>query len=247
MAGLMLLPATLALTISEPPAATSNWFRGRFGEIGRECRALMRSPRRKWGVLLLIVPGCTCAAQPLLPALASHYGTEASGVLWINGLPGGSLLAAGSLLGLLIPGDCDRRLTYAGAGFTNALGAIILLAPNRPFFYLAGTLVYLLTAGLCNARNIALMLDVVGPDINDVSTWYGALTAISQIPIASMIWLEGRMFHHFGLHGLLWTDAAGNLLVFAMVATLLLDLGSRKMPAAIVPTTKGPGSAIPGD
>lgn len=156
-----------------------------------------------------------CAAQPLLPALASHYGVDATGVLWINGVAGGIVLASGSLLGLFIPGHWDRRLTYAGAGFTNALDAIILLAPNRPFFYLAGTLVYLLTAGFCNARVVALMLDVVGPDIRDVSTWYGALTAMSNIPIFSMIWLEGRMFHHLGVHGLLWTDAAGNLLVFA--------------------------------
>lgn len=243
MAGLMLLPALLALTISEPPPATSHWFRGRFGEIGRECLAVMRSPRRKWGVLLLVGPGCTCAAQPLLPALASHYGVEASGVLWINGIAGGIVLAAGSLLGLLIPGDWDRRLTYAGAGFTNALGAIILLAPNRPFFYLAGTLVYLLTAGFCNARNVALMLDVLGPDISDVSTWYGALTAISQIPIASMIWLEGRMFHHFGVHGLLWTDAAGNLFVFGVVATAFLSRKLRQVPPVIASTTAGP--AVP--
>ena len=232
MAGLMLVPALLALTISEPPPATAHWFRGRLGEMGRECLTVLRSPRRRWSVLLLIAPGCTCAAQPLLPALASHYGVDANGVLWINGVAGGMVLAAGSLLGLLIPGDWDRRLTYAGAGFTNAIGAIILLAPNRPFFYLAGTLVYLLTAGFCNARNVALMLDIVGPDISDVSTWYGALTAVSQIPIASMIWLEGRMFHRFGTHGLLWTDAAGNLVVFAIVAAVFLGRGLPRVSTA---------------
>jgi hypothetical protein len=73
------------------------------------------------------------------------------------------------------------------------------------------------------------MLDVLGPDISDVSTWYGALTAISQIPIASMIWLEGRMFHHFGVHGLLWTDAAGNLFVFGVVATAFLSRRLRQV------------------
>lgn len=238
MAAMMLLPALLALTISDPPPTGSYWFRGRFREMVRESLTVMRSPRRGWSVLLLIGPGCTCAAQPLLPALASHYGVDANGVFWINGIAGGIVLAAGSLLGLLVPGNWDRRLTYAGAGFMNALGAIILVAPNRPSFYLAGTLIYLLTAGFCNARVVALMLDVVGSDIADAATWYSALNAISQIPIVSMIWLEGRMFHRFGDHGLLWTDATGNLLVFAVVVTVCMSRGSRKAPAAIAPTSK---------
>jgi predicted MFS family arabinose efflux permease len=215
--------------------------------MGRESLTVIRSRRRRWSVLLLIAPGCTCAAQTLLPALASHYGVDASGVLWINGIVGGIVLAAGSLLGLLVPGDWDRRLTYAGAGFTNALGSIILLAPNRPSFYLAGTLMYLLTVGFCNARVVALLLDVVGPDISDAATFYSALNAISQIPIASMIWLEGRMFHRFGAHGLLWTDAAGNLLVFAVVAIAFVSRGSRTATAVIAPTTKQRGPTIPAD
>lgn len=235
MGALMLLPALPAFTIPERPPAASYWFRGRFGEIRRECLTVLRSSRRRWSVLLLMAPGCTCAAQPLLPALASHYGVDANGVLWINGVAGGIVLAAGSLLGLLIPGDWDRRLTYAGAGLTNALGAFVLLAPNRPSFYLAGTLIYLLTAGFCNARYIALALDVLGPDIKDTSTWYSVLVSIGNIPIASMIWLEGRMFHHFGAHGLLWTDAAGNLLVFAVVAAAFLSRGSRQIPRPVVP------------
>jgi len=62
------------------------------------------------------------------------------------------VLAAGSLFGVLVPGDWDRRLTYVGAGLMNALGAIVLLAPNRLSFYFAGTLIYLLTAGFCQAQ-----------------------------------------------------------------------------------------------
>ncbi len=226
MAALMLLPALPAFTISEPSPVSSYWFRGRFGEMGREALAVLRSPRRRWSVLLMISPGCTCAAAPLLPALASRYRVDANGVLWVNGVAGGILLAAGSLLGLLVPGDWDRRLTYAGAGLTNAVGAIVLLAASRPSFYVAGTLIYLMTAGFCNARAVALTLDVVGKDIGDASTWFSALTALSQIPIAFMLWLEGRMFHYFGAHGLLWTDAAGNLLVFAIVAAAFLTCAS---------------------
>lgn len=198
------------------------WFQGRFTEMRRECLAVLRSPRRRWGFLLLLAPACTCAAQPLLPAFASHFGVNANGVLWINGVAGGAVLAAGSLLGILVPGDWDRCLTYVGAGVTNAIGAMVLLAPNRPSFYFAGTLIYLLSSGFCQARAVALVMDVVGRDIGDASTWFSALTAITNIPIAFMIWLEGRMFRDFGIHGLLWTDAAGNLIVFTIVAAVFL-------------------------
>ena len=191
--------------------------------MGREARAVLRSPRRRWSVLLMISPACTCAAQPLLPALASRYGVDAQGVLWNNGVAGGILLAAGSLLGLLVPGDWDRRLTYVGAGLTNAVGAMVLLAPQAPILLFCGEFdTYLLTAGFCQARAVALTLDVVGNDIGDASTWFSALTALSGMAVVSMIWLEGRMYHYFGAHGLLWTDAAGNLLVFAIVVTALL-------------------------
>ena len=195
IAALMLLPALLALTVTpKPPPVSSYWFRGRFAEMGREARAVLRSPRRRWSVLLMISPACTCAAQPLLPALASRYGVDAQGVLWNNGVAGGILLAAGSLLGLLVPGDWDRRLTYVGAGLTNAVGAMVLLAPQAPISsYFAGSLIYLLTAGFCQARAVALTLDVVGNDIGDASAWFSALTALSGMAVVSMIWLEGRM------------------------------------------------------
>ncbi len=230
-AALIALPSLAAFTVTEAPLVATNWFRGRYSEMRREYLAVLRSHNRRWGVFLLIAPCCTCAAQPLLPALASHYGVDASGVLWTNGVAGGVVLAAGSLLGLLIPAHWNRRLTYAGAGALNALGAIFLVVANRPQVYYWGTLAYLLTAGLCNARNVALALDIVGKDIRDAGTWYSALISVSNIPIISMIWLEGRMFHRFGTHGLLWTDAGANLLVFAVVAAAFASRGPTSSPA----------------
>lgn len=126
------LPGVLAFTIPETPPGGSSWFRGRLPEIGKEFWALFRSPGRRWSTLLLIAPGGTGAAQSLLPAVASHYGVGASGVMWMNAVGGGVMLAVGSLSGALIPGDWDRRLTYAAAGLTNGLAALVLLAANQP-------------------------------------------------------------------------------------------------------------------
>ncbi len=221
IASLALVPASLALTISEPLVSPSPWFRGRFAVLRHEAMQLLRSPARRWSALLLITPCCTGAAQGLLPALASHYGISATGVIWTNGLGGGVVLALGALCAGLVPGSWDRRLVYVSSGLANGLAAMVLLASNRPSVYVGGTLLYLLTTGFCWARFVSLALAVIGPDTRDASTWYGVLTSAGTVPVMCMIWLDGTGFHAFGVHGLLWTDAVPNLLVFALVLALL--------------------------
>jgi hypothetical protein len=133
---------------------------GRFSQIGK-IFAVVRSPARRWGTLLLLAPGGTGAAQGLPPAIVAHYGVGPTGVIWTNGIAGGVMLGLGSLCGILIPGDWDRRLTYAGAGLTNALAAFVLLSASRPSVYLSGTVLYMSTEGFCWARFTALTVEFV--------------------------------------------------------------------------------------
>jgi hypothetical protein len=225
VAALVALPGLLAFTVPEPLPESSAWFQGRLPQIGKELWAVVRSPLRRWSTLLLLAPGGTGAAQSLLPAIASHYGVGTSGVMWMNGVAGGAMLALGSLSGALIPGDWDRRLTYAAAGLTNAVAAIVLLAANRPSVYLAGTAFYLATEGLCWARSMALMVEIVGVETRDASTLFSVLNAIVTIPVLYMIKLDGLGFSRFGTRGLLWTDAGANLLVFGVVAAIFMAYG----------------------
>jgi hypothetical protein len=231
-AAMVALPGVLAFTIPETPPRPSSWFRGRLPEIGKEFWALFRSPGRRLSTLLLVAPGGTGAAQSLLPAVASHYGVGASGVMWMNGVAGGVMLAAGSLSGALIPGNWDRRLTYAAAGLTNGIAALVLLAASNPSVYLTGTALYLITEGLCWARSTALMVEIVGTETNDASTLYSVLSAIVTIPLLYMIKLDGLGFSRFGIIGLLWTDAAANVLVFVVVTVIFVayGLGLRRAP-----------------
>jgi len=233
VAALVAVPGLLAFTIPEPLPESSAWFQGRLPLIGRELWSVLRSPLRRWSTLLLLAPGGTGAAQTLLPAIASHYGVGTSGVMWMNGVAGGAMLALGSLSGALIPGDWDRRLTYAAAGLTNAIAAIVLLAANRPSVYLPGTAFYLATEGLCWARSIALMVEIVGVETRDASTLFSVLNAIVTIPVLYMIKLDGMGFSRFGTRGLLWTDAGANLLVFGVVAAVFVvcGLSLRRVPA----------------
>jgi len=223
----------LAFTIHETAPLPSPWFHGRFATIGKEIWGLVRSRPRRWGTLLLLSPCATGAAQSLLPAIASHYGVGGSGVMWINGLGGGGALALGALASTLVPGTWDRRLTYAAAGVTNALAALFLLMANRPSVYLAGTFFYLATQGLCWARSVALIVEIVGPETRDASTLYSLLNAAVSIPVLYVVWLDGVGFRYFGTHGLLLTDALFNFFVFGIVAVVFMSCGLGLRPAHI--------------
>ncbi len=227
LALVLFLPSLVAFTLPEKEPAPAHWFKGRFAAIKREIGGVFKSPLRRWSTLLLMAPAGTGAAQLLLPAIASHYGVGASGVIWINGLGGGIALAAGSLLGALIPSDWDGRVVYASAGLLNGLAAIALTSADGATGYLVGTILYLVTVGLCWARFTALIVEIVGPDTKDASTIYSALSAAGSIPLAYMTWLDGFGYSKLGTHGLLWTDATGNLIVFSVVVTVFIIHGLR--------------------
>ena len=234
----------LAFTIHETAPLPSPWFHGRFATIGKEIWGLARSRPRRWGTLLLLSPCSTGAAQSLLPAIASHYGVGGSGVMWINGLGGGGALALGALASTLVPGTWDRRLTYAAAGVTNALAAFFLLVANRPSVYLAGTFFYLATQGLCWARSIALIVEIVGPETRDASTLYSLLNAAVSIPVLYVVWLDGVGFRYFRTHGLLLTDALLNLVMFGVVVTIFITRGMSLTGVRDTPTLESESSPV---
>lgn len=244
VAAMIALPAMAAFIVAEPAPLPSSWFRGRLPQIGKEIWALIRSPERRWSTLLLLAPCGTGAALSLLPAIASHYGVGATGVMWANGAAGGIVLALGSLCGAFVPSDWDRRLTYAGACMTNALTVFVLLAANRPSVYLAGTVLYLITNGFVWARFTALLVEIIGAETRDASAFYSVFNAAGLLPLSFMIWLDGFGFHKLGMHGLLWTDAVPNLLAFAIVVIVFATRGLslRRVPTSRASTREASSS-----
>jgi PAT family beta-lactamase induction signal transducer AmpG len=221
-AAMLALPSLAALTVEESLPVQTAGFRDHLWKVGKELITVFHSRRTVWGLLLLASPVSSGAALNLLPAVASHYGVGAQGVMWVNGMAGGLVLALGSLLATLVPGEWDRRLTYAGAGLLNGLATLTLMAGDRASVYFVGTVLYLVTTGFGYARFTALVMDVLGPGEHGVSTRYSLFLAAGNLPIAYVLWLDGQGFRRFGTHGLFGVDAAGNFLVFAIVMSAWL-------------------------
>jgi hypothetical protein len=221
-AAMTAVPSLAALTIAEAPPARTSGLVDHIRKVGKELITVFHSRRTVWGLLLLASPVSSGAALNLLPAVASHYGVGAQGVMWVNGMAGGLVLALGSLLATLVPGEWDRRLTYAGAGLLNGLAALTLMAGDRASVYFIGTVLYLITTGFGYARFTALVMDVLGHGEHGMSTRYSLFLAAGNLPIAYVLWLDGQGFRRFGTNGLFGVDAAGNLLVFTIVMSAWL-------------------------
>jgi hypothetical protein len=163
-------------------------------------------------LILLLAPPGAGALIGLLPAISPEYQVAGSSVVWINGVGGGLLMAAGCLVGGWVP-RMDRRLAYGLAGAINAIPAFYLVfAPPTYMVYMAGTIVYLFTIGLTSTLSMDLVLDVVGAAGKSGSLRFSILVAFSYIPTAYMTWVEGLAARVYGFRAVPAVEAISALL-----------------------------------
>jgi len=174
------------------------------------------------GILLLLSPIGTGAAQNLFPALAAEYHVGEHGVVLLNGLLGGVLTMLGAFIAVIVPGHWDRRICYAASGLSASLiGVYLTFAPLVPFAYYAGVGLYLFTTGSCWGFFLGVVMVTLGEAGASASTRATILVCIGNLPIVYMTRAEGWAYALFGIRGVPAIDAAGNLLVVVGVAIWL--------------------------
>jgi len=225
---LAFLPALVALTIEEPAVESGlRDFKSTCRVMATEIRETLFTWKSLPGILLLISPVGTGAAQGLFPALARDYGVGEHGVLLLNGLLGGVLTMLGAFSAVILPAHWDRRVAYAAAGLAaSSTGIYLMIAPLNAFAYFLGVGLYLLTTGACYGFFLGVVVVTMGEAGASASTRYTILVCIGNLPIVYMTKVEAWGYAAFGIRGVPALDAAGNLLVAACV---LLWLVSRRM------------------
>jgi hypothetical protein len=219
---LMIVPAVSVVGLQEPARVTSPGFRVHWRQVRSELHETCLTPKNFFGLLLLIAPPGAGALIGLLPAIARDYGVGGFDVVWINGLGGGLLMAAGCMAGGWVP-RFDRRIAYALAGALNAIPAFFLVfAPPTYPVYMVGTVVYLFTIGLTSTLSMDLVLDVVGAAGRSGSMRYSILSAMSYIPIAYMTWLEGLASNSYGFRGVPFVEALSSLFDLPLILIWIL-------------------------
>ncbi len=217
---LVIAPALIALTVDEAPAPRP--MKGEFlhtlAAMAHEVRETLLSWKSLPGILLLMSPVGSGAAQGLFAAMASEYRVRENGVMLLNGLLGGVLMMLGALAATMVPTAWDRRLTYVVAGVACSVAGIFLtVAPMVPWVYFVGVGAYLFTVGMCFAFFLGVVMVTMADGHRSASTRFTLLVSLGNLPIVYMTKIEGWGYGLFGPHGIPAMDAAGNLAVAILV------------------------------
>lgn len=219
--GLMIfLPSLAALTIPEAPPSREKLV-PHCSRMARTIWDAVRSRRGWTGLLFCLSPVGTVALMNLFSALGKEYGASGGAVALLNGYAGGFVTAGGALASGYLIDRMDRRAAYLLAGVLTTLCAgAMALAPMTPAVYAVGTLVYLLIAGLAYTAFSTVVYEIVGDAGPTAATLYSVFPAAGNQAIAYVMVLDGLASKHWGVRGLLWTDASLN--IAGVLALLLL-------------------------
>jgi len=206
----MLLPALAALLVREPPPVR-HALGPQLAHMLSDLRDLLRSPRTWLGLLFFLSPVGTAAIGNLISGVGPDYHASGDEVALVTGVVGGLLSAAGCFIGGVVADRMSRMKAYALAGALAAVfGVWLALGPATPFTFAAAYSGYSLAAGFAYAVYTALLLDVVGKRQHAAAFAYSVLNASGNASIAYMVWLDGLGYKHWGVRGLMTTDALAN-------------------------------------
>jgi hypothetical protein len=225
-AGLLIVPALAVLGIAEtqrarPVENIADALRETSGEFRRTFWSWSGLPT----LLLICSPIGSGAAGNLLAGLALDFHVSTGQIIWVTGILGGLLTAAGALVIALSPSHYDKRVAYATAGLVNALMiALLCFGRPRPEMFMVGAALYLLTLGICNALFTVLIFELLGAAGRSASSRYALLFSLGNTSVAYMSWVDGRGYSWFGPRGLPGTEA---LVTVITAITFLWWLRSR--------------------
>jgi Major Facilitator Superfamily len=231
-AAVIALPALAALAAPQQSMVAAASVREKLAQIWRE----LKSTFLRWEAipytLLVMVPIGSGAMIQLLPGLAADYHASGNQVAWINGIGGALLMAGGALSATLISTRVRVAVAYPAAGLLNAATLVVLwLGPLRPFVYMAGTVAYLFTIGLCYALFTAVVLAYLGGSGKSGSSRYAIINSLGNVPVFSMTLLDGKGYALWGPRGMPATETVVEAVgAVILLAYFLTRRGAEKSP-----------------
>ncbi len=219
VAAMIVLPALFSLEAPSEPVVTEGTLRETLARILDECKTTFFRWEAIPYILVVAGPAGSGAMIGLLGELARDYGVSGQQVGWINGIGGVFLTSAGALAASLVPIKIRAPIAFLVSTIVNAATlAVLALGPLKPVIYLAGTVLYLFTIGVCYALTTAVILEMMGASGKSGSGRYSIVNSLANVPVVYMIWLDGRGYSLWGPRGMPATDA----IVSAVAASLLL-------------------------
>lgn len=174
-----------------------------------------------WPVVLLVLsPVSSGALVAYLPALATDYHATPATLALVSGALNAIFTVSGSLFAGYLCTRRDPFLVYIGGGVVSAVvSGLMAAAPLDPLIFAMGAPAYYFIAGFVYAAFAAAVLRLISAASGRASGTTGGSAAflytfficLSNIAIAVVGFIDGRMHHRFGPRGVLLADTLLNL------------------------------------
>lgn len=222
-AAMIALPSLAALAAPEQEVLSERTLKETVARIGHEAKTTFLRWEAIPYTLTCMFPMGSGAMIQLLPGLARDYHVSGHQVGWVNGVAGSLLMAAGAITYPLIPTRVRAPVAYLTVGLINeATLAIVWLGPLRPSTYFIGSVLFLFTVGASYAGFTSVVLEFLGKSGKSGSARYSIINALGNIPVASMVLIDGLGYAHWGIRGMPGIDVVvGSAASLSMLAYFL--------------------------
>jgi MFS transporter, PAT family, beta-lactamase induction signal transducer AmpG len=224
LGALVFLPATIFLFIPAP--GPDRWLAGEsFAQFSREIFALLRRREVLITLLLFITPCGSFALTNLLGGVGNDFNASPRTV----SLAGGAGAIVPGILGcVLFPFLAKRmplRFLYLANGILGGLFTLSLLVlPRAPWSFTLALLGEFLFQAISYTGTVALCFETIGQNNPLAATTFTFLIAATNVPVAYMLYLDGRAYGFGGVRGSFAADAIISIVVCVLIGWLLSRL-----------------------
>ncbi len=167
------------------------------------------------------------SASPRIVSLAGGVGAIVPGML-------------GCLLFPLLAKRMPLRLLYLANGTLGGLFTLSLLVlPHAPWSFALALLGQFLFQAISYTGTVALSFEAIGENNPLAATTFTFLIAATNVPVAYMLYLDGRAYSHGGVRGSFAADALISIVVCALIGWLLSRLPGEAFAAGLPAVRSG--------
>jgi PAT family beta-lactamase induction signal transducer AmpG len=221
---LVFLPATIFLVIPAP--GPDRRLAGEsFTQFSREIFALLRRREVLITLLLFITPCGSFALTNLLGGVGNDFSASPRMVSLAGGV--GAIVPGilGCVLFPLLAKRMPLRFLYLANGILGGLFTLSLVVlPHAPWTFSLALLGEFLFQAISYTGTVALSFETIGENNPLAATTFTFLIAATNVPVAYMLYLDGRAYSFGGVRGSFAADAIISIVVCALIGLLLSRL-----------------------
>jgi PAT family beta-lactamase induction signal transducer AmpG len=221
LGAIVFLPATVFLFIPAP--GPDRRLAGEsFTQFSREIFALLRRREVLVTLLLFVTPCGSFALTNLLGGVGNDFSASPRMVSLAGGA--GAILPGilGCLLFPLLSKRIPLRLLYLANGTLGGLFTLSLIVlPHAPWTFALALLGEFLFQTISYTGTVALTFEAIGKNNPLAATTFTFLIAATNVPVAYMLYVDGKAYSFAGVRGSFAADAAISIVVCVLLGWLL--------------------------